>query len=73
MRATKRTARSTSRGSSTVATANGDFEPAVLQLVGLAEILAIDPGIAELAELPIGCRATRKAPGKSWMIGSAEE
>jgi len=47
---------------------NGDYEPTVLQLVGLNEILQLDPGITALATLPLGHKATRVSQAGTWLI-----
>jgi hypothetical protein len=47
---------------------NGDFDPAVLQLVRLDELLAIDSALAELATLPAGHRAVFSAVGAPWIV-----
>jgi hypothetical protein len=36
------------------------------RLVGLGQIVEIDPTVAELADLPLGWRAWRDAPGAPW-------
>lgn len=47
---------------------NGDFRPEVLQLVGLREILAIDPGLSRLVSLPMGHSARREGTSGEWVI-----
>ena len=47
---------------------NGDYSPAVLQLVRLDEILGLDASLAELANLPVGWRATRASAADPWII-----
>jgi hypothetical protein len=47
---------------------SGKYDMANMRLVRLSTILAIDPGIAEISELPIGCAAIRQFPGASWEI-----
>jgi hypothetical protein len=39
-------------------------------LVALSEVLEKDSSIAELADLPLGWRAWRAAPGSLWQRGS---
>ncbi|MCE9575996.1 MAG: hypothetical protein K8W52_22785 [Deltaproteobacteria bacterium] len=50
---------------------NGDYEPAVLMLVTLAQVLALDETVAELADLPRGWRGTRAERGAPWQRGIA--
>ena len=47
---------------------NGDYDPGVLQLVRLDTVLKIDPGLRELAQLPVGSEATRTSVGAPWEI-----
>jgi hypothetical protein len=35
-------------------------------IVGLGEVVKIDPSVAELADLPVGWKATRRGPGAPW-------
>lgn len=37
-----------------------------LLVVGLAEIVRIDPSVASVADLPLGWKAWRPSPGDSW-------
>jgi hypothetical protein len=52
---------------------NEDFSPDKLQLVRLATILALDPTLSELADLPLGFSATRSAPGEPWLYQEDEQ
>jgi hypothetical protein len=36
-------------------------------VVGLEEVVLLDPSVRELADLPVGWRATRTRPGAPWM------
>jgi hypothetical protein len=36
------------------------------RIVGLRSIRELDPSVAELADLPLGWRAWRSAPGELW-------
>jgi len=47
---------------------NGDYDPSVLQLVSLAQILALDPELVALAGLSVGFQARRSAVGAPWII-----
>ncbi|RYZ02078.1 MAG: hypothetical protein EOO73_33210 [Myxococcales bacterium] len=47
---------------------NGDYDNAVLQLVRLDEILRLEPGLLELAGLPLGHEARRDGPGAPWRV-----
>jgi hypothetical protein len=52
---------------------NGDYSSAVLQLVRLDEILAIDPNLSCLWSLPVGQTAARESAANEWVfhVGSA--
>jgi hypothetical protein len=39
-------------------------------IVALEEIVKIDPSVEDVADLPLGCYATRTDPGAPWKIGS---
>ena len=41
------------------------------RVVGLNTVLELDPSLAELADLPLGWRAWRDAPGRPWRRGEA--
>lgn len=45
---------------------NGDFRQEVVQLVRLDEIIAIDPEVVRVANLPIGFGARRRGRGSPW-------
>jgi hypothetical protein len=45
---------------------NGDYTMENMQLVRLSTILAIDPQIAEVADLPVDYVAFRESAGKPW-------
>lgn len=47
---------------------NGDYDPSVLQLIRLDEILEIDNGIRELASLPLGFCAKRNSVVAQWEL-----
>jgi hypothetical protein len=47
---------------------NGDYDPKVLQLVRLDEILEMDRSIAELAGLPTGFCAKRSSAEDEWIV-----
>ncbi len=47
---------------------NGDFSQETLMLVGLAEVLALDPSLYSLAEMPLAHVAQRAAPTAPWTI-----
>lgn len=51
---------------------NGDYSSEVLQLVRLDEVLAIDPTLEELAQLPLGHAARREGPEDEWTVSRAE-
>ena len=36
------------------------------RIIGLGEMLEIDPSLAEIADLPVGWTARRSAPGQKW-------
>ena len=36
------------------------------RIIGLGEMLEIDPSLAEIADLPVGWTARRNAPGQKW-------
>jgi hypothetical protein len=42
-------------------------------LVALSEIVAVDPTIKELADLPLGYSATRAGPGETWQKWKSPE
>ncbi len=44
----------------------GGFTEADAMIVGLHHFLEMDPSVAELADLPLGWRAWRSAPGSPW-------
>jgi hypothetical protein len=44
----------------------GQVEMKDAMLVGLGEIVALDPSVIELADLPLGWRATRENPDSPW-------
>ncbi len=44
----------------------GRFEMKDALLVGLSEVVALDPSVAELADLPLGWRALRENPDSAW-------
>ena len=50
---------------------NGDYDPTVLQLVRLDEVLAIDSSIYDLADLPYGFCAKRVSKAAPWLIEEA--
>jgi hypothetical protein len=45
----------------------GAFDLADALLVALKEIVALDPSIVELADLPLGWQAWRERPGALWV------
>jgi hypothetical protein len=45
---------------------NNDYDPAVLQLVSLKELLALDPSIEQVAQLPVGFCARRPSAQQQW-------
>lgn len=47
---------------------NGDYSPGVVQLVRLDEIIEIDPGMHELATLPLGFCARRVSQADEWIM-----
>jgi hypothetical protein len=47
---------------------NGDYDPAVIQLVRLDEILRVDPALMALASLPLGASARRNSSDGQWII-----
>lgn len=47
---------------------NDDFSASVMRLVCLEEVLAKDPKISKIADLPVGSFATRKAFNAEWII-----
>ena len=47
---------------------NGDYDMAVMQLVGLGEIVAIDGSLKQVAGLPLGHSARRAAIGDKWVF-----
>ena len=49
---------------------NGDYAMERMQLVALETILAIDPSVAEVADMSIGYGARRTAPGATWHIAA---
>jgi len=49
---------------------NGDYSEKVLQLVTLAEILAIDSTLSEVASMPPGFSARRENRESSWTIAA---
>ena len=51
---------------------NGDLDSAVLQLVRLDGILRLDPGLVEVATLPLGFQATRASRAAPWVFAPAE-
>ena len=51
---------------------NGDYDPGVLQLVRLDEMLRLDPSLGELARLPQGYSATRASTSASWVVARGE-
>lgn len=50
-----------------------NFDMKNMQLVRLDTILRIDPSIAEVADLPVGFKATRAAKGEPWVFEKEEE
>lgn len=51
---------------------NGVYEPHVLQLVRLDEILELDRSIADLAQLPLGFCAKRTNVKEKWTTAKEE-
>jgi hypothetical protein len=47
---------------------NGDYAMERMQLVALDTILALDPSVAEVADMAVGHGARRTAPGAPWHI-----
>jgi hypothetical protein len=47
---------------------NGDYDPAVLKLVRLDEILSFDGDLVRVAELPLGFRAVRSSKAAAWVF-----
>lgn len=45
---------------------NGNFDMEKMRLVGLGTILKIDPSVADIADLPLGCSAIRQFKGAPW-------
>jgi hypothetical protein len=52
---------------------NGDFRPEVLQLVRLDSIVAIDPGVLAVADLPLGFGARRSGKDSAWIYAPEPE
>jgi hypothetical protein len=49
---------------------NGDYAMDRMQLVALDTILAIDPSVAEVADMAVGYGARRTEPGAAWQIAA---
>lgn len=45
---------------------NGDYSMERMQLVRLETVLAIDPSVVDVADLPVGATAKRRAKGLPW-------
>ena len=52
---------------------NGDYHVTRMRLVRLDTVLAIDPSIAELADLPLGWTARRVSVDGAWLRDGASE
>jgi hypothetical protein len=52
---------------------SAEFDEADGRLVGMGEILSIDPTLAGIADLPPGWVARRRAPGEPWAAAQDEE
>jgi len=48
------------------------FDEADAAVVSLRYVFDIDPSIAELADLPFGWEASRRAPGQPWLREPSE-
>jgi hypothetical protein len=44
----------------------GEFSMEDALLVSLENVVALDPSLSELADLPLGWRAVRKSPSDQW-------
>jgi len=47
---------------------NGDYSMEKMQLVRLDTVLAIDPNVVDVADLPLGSTAKRLAKGQPWQV-----
>lgn len=51
---------------------NGDYDPSKLQLVGLGEVVSLDPTIMDVAHLAVGQAARRAAIDQPWTIATQQ-